>query len=146
VTMGLLYLIKDNRRALLAVLGVIAVGFLLIGVATLLHEAGQINGYSWAALIGLGGYMAYVPYNSVLFDRLMASTGFVGTAVFAIYVADSAGYTCSISVQVGKDLLAQETSRTQFLHGLSLCVSVVGMLSMAAAGVYFWSHGRRTRD
>ncbi len=145
VTMGLLYLIKDNRRALLAVLGVIAVGFLLIGAATLLHEAGQISGYSWAALIGLGGYMAYVPYNSVLFDRLMASTGFVGTAVFAIYVADSAGYTCSISVQVGKDLLAAETSRTQFLEGLSLCVSGVGMLSMAAAGLYFWLRGRREK-
>ncbi len=141
--MGLLFLIKDNRRALLAVLGVIVAGFVVIGVATLLHWAGQISGYSWAALIGLGGYMAYVPYNSVLFDRLMASTGFVGTAVFAIYVADSAGYTCSISVQVGKDLLAAQTSRLHFLESLSVFVSVVGAVSVVFAGVYFWRWGRR---
>lgn len=145
VTMGLLYLIKDNQRALLAVLGVIAAGFLMIGVATGLHAAGQISGYWWVASIGLGGYMAYVPYNSVLFERMMASTGFVGTAVFAIYVADSAGYTCSVSVQVGKDLLAAETSRAQFLQNLSVLVSLVGTASTLAAGLYFWHAGRAPR-
>lgn len=143
--MSLLYLIKDNQRALLAVLGVIATGFLVIGLATLLHAAGAISGYSWALLVGLGGYMAYVPYNSVLFDRLMASTGFVGTAVFAIYVADSAGYTCSISVQLGKDVLAPQSSRLQFLQTLSLFVSFVGTVSVVAAGLYFWRRGRRSQ-
>ena len=75
----------------------------------------------------------------------MASTGFVGTAVFAIYVADSAGYTCSITVQVGKDLLAAQTSRTQFLQSLSLFVSLVGTISMVVAGLYFWRRGRKSR-
>ncbi len=141
--MGLLYLIKNNQRAMLAALSVIVAGFITIGVATLLHTTGQISGYWWAALIGLGGYMAYVPYNSVLFDRLMASTGFVGTAVFAIYVADSAGYTCSISTQIGKDLLAPNASRAQFLQGLSAFVSIAGTLSATAAGVYFWQRAGR---
>ena len=142
LTMGLLYLIKNNQRALLAALSVIVVGFVVMGVATLLHVTGQISGYWWAALIGLGGYMAYVPYNTVLFERLIASTGFVGTAVFAIYVADSAGYTCSISMQVGKDLLAPDASRTQFLQGLSGLVSVVGAVCAIAGGFYFWRRGK----
>jgi hypothetical protein len=141
-TMCLLYLIKNNQRALLAALGVVVIGFAIIGIATLLHASGAISGYWWAALIGLGGYMAYVPYNSVLFDRLMAATGFVGTAVFAIYVADSAGYTCSIGMQVGKDLLAPSASRLQSLHNLSLVVSAIGTLSVAAAAVYFFKKGR----
>src|SRR5262249_26983083 len=84
-TMCLLYLIKNNQRALLAALSVIVLGFATIGIATLLHASGQISGYWWAASIGLGGYMAYVPYNSILFDRLMAATGLVGTAVLPIY-------------------------------------------------------------
>jgi hypothetical protein len=87
--------------------------------------------------------MAYVPYNSVLFDRLMASTGFVGTAVFAIYVADSAGYTCSISMQIAKDLLAPAISRTEFLQMLSAFVSIAGTSSAAIAGIYFWHKGRK---
>src|SRR5262245_6830125 len=56
ITMSLLYLIKNNQRALLAVLSVIVVGFATMGVATLLHATGQISAYWWAALIGLGGY------------------------------------------------------------------------------------------
>ena len=143
-TMCLLYLIKNNQRALLAALSVIVVGFATMGVATFLHATGQLSGYWWAAFIGLGSYMAYVPYNSVLFDRLMASTGFIGTAVFAIYIADSAGYTCSIGMQIGKDLLVTDTSRVQFLRNLSYFVSAAGTLSTIAAGLYFWKRGQRT--
>jgi hypothetical protein len=141
-TMSFLYLIKDNRRGLLAVLVIVATGFAIIGIATLLHLAGSISGFWWVAVIGFGGYMAYVPYNSVLFDRLMASTQFVGTAVFAIYLADSAGYTGSVITQIGKDLLATETSRTQFLQSFSLVLSVVGVVCTVAGGAYFWRQRR----
>jgi hypothetical protein len=142
--MSLLFLVKDNRRALLAVFAVIASGFILIGVATLLHASGAISGFWWMALIGLGGYMAYVPYNSVLFDRLMASTHFVGTAVFAIYVADSAGYTGNCIVQLGKDLFAAHTTRAQFLENYCLDLSLVGTLMVLAGGLYFWRTNRNT--
>jgi hypothetical protein len=135
--MSLLFLVKDNRRALLAVFFVIAAGFLLIGIATLLHARGMIDGFWWMTLIGLGGYMAYVPYNSVLFDRLMASTHFVGTAVFAIYLADSAGYTGNILTQLGKDLFATHTSRAQFLQSFSFVLSVIGTGFVIASGLYF---------
>ncbi|HEX4416154.1 MAG TPA: DUF5690 family protein, partial [Lacipirellulaceae bacterium] len=136
--MSLLFMVKDNRRALLAVFFVIAAGFVLIGIATLLHARGAIDGFWWMTLIGLGGYMAYVPYNSVLFDRLMASTHFVGTAVFAIYLADSAGYTGNIVTQLGKDLIARNTTRAQFLSAFSIVVSITGLVCMLAAGIYFW--------
>jgi hypothetical protein len=137
LSMCLLYLIKDNRRALLAVLAAVAAGFLIIGAATMLHMSGVISGFWWVALIGFGGYLAYVPYNSVLFDRLMASTHFVGTAVFCIYLADSAGYTGSCLVQLGKDLLASQTSRAEFLQYFSLVLSIVGTLSIVVGGLYF---------
>ncbi len=135
--MSLLFMVKDNRRALVAVFFVIAAGFLLIGIATLLHARGTIDGFWWITLIGLGGYMAYVPYNSVLFDRLMASTHFVGTAVFAIYLADSAGYTGSCVVQLGKDLFASQLSRAKFLQAFCFLIAVVGTVCVSAGGVYF---------
>jgi uncharacterized metal-binding protein len=138
LSMGLIYRIKDNRRGLLAILAAVAAGFITIGVATLLHMAGTITGFWWIALTGFGAYLAYVPYNSVLFDRLMASTRFVGTAVFCIYVADSAGYTASCIIQLGKDLLAANTTRTAFLQYFSLALSVVGTISILAGTQYFW--------
>ncbi len=141
-TMALLFLVKDNRRGLLVIFVAIACGFLIIGAATVLHMMGAISGFWWVASIGFGGYLAYVPYNSVLFDRLMASTQFVGTAVFCIYLADSAGYTASCITQIGKDVLFAQTSRTEFLQYFSLVLSVVGSLTVFVGGFYFWRTGR----
>ena len=89
--MALLNLIKDNRRGFIGTYIVMTAGIALLGVSTLLLDGNLINGFWWMALVGLGSYLAYVPYGSVLFERLMASTRFTGTAVFAIYLADSVG-------------------------------------------------------
>ncbi|MFO0788551.1 MAG: DUF5690 family protein [Pirellulales bacterium] len=142
VAMALLYLVKDNRRGLLAALGIIAAGFGVIGVATVLHLEGAISGFWWMALIGFGSYIAYVPYNSVLFDRLMASTHFVGTAVFAIYLADTAGYTGSVLTLLYKDRFAAHTSRAQFLETYCGVLGVVGVVTVLIGGAYFWQIGR----
>jgi hypothetical protein len=137
-TMSLLYLVKDNRLGLFAVFGVILSGMLIIGAATALLRGGLINGFWWMALVGFGAYIAYVPYNAVLFDRLMATTKFVGTAVFAMYLADSAGYTGSIALQLGKDLFAGQTSRAEFLQSYSWFLSLSGTLMLVGVGLYFW--------
>ena len=112
--MAMIYFVRDNRRGLMAVFGVIAGGLLLVGGATWLHARGQIDGFWWMTLIGLGSYLAYVPYNSVLFERLIASTRVAGTAVFAIYVADSIGYVGTVSMLLYKDFGAAASSRTSF--------------------------------
>jgi hypothetical protein len=145
-TMSLLYLVKDNRLGLFAIFGVIMAGMVTIGAATMLLRGGMINGFGWMALVGLGSYMAYVPYNAMLFDRLMASTRFVGTAVFAMYLADSAGYTGSIALQLGKDLFAGKTSRSDFLQSYSWFLSLSGTLMLAGVCLYFWRVTAASRD
>ena len=44
-----------------------------MGISTWLLDRGNISGLSWMICVGLGSYLAYVPYGSVLFDRLVAS-------------------------------------------------------------------------
>jgi hypothetical protein len=145
-TMSLLYLVKNNRHGLFAIFGVIMAGIVTIGVATAMLRGGLINGFWWMALAGLGSYMAYVPYNAMLFDRLMASTRFVGTAVFAMYLADSAGYTGSIALQLGKDLFASQTSRSEFLQGYSWFLSLSGTLMLMGVCLYFWRVTASSRE
>ena len=53
-------------------------------------------------LVGVGLYPAYVPYNCLLFDRLVALLRSVGTAVFAINLADAVGYSVSVSMVLYK--------------------------------------------
>ena len=82
VCLAALNLVKDNLRGLLAAFGLMAAGLLIMGLATLLLDVRLISGLSWMILIGFGSYLAYVPYGSVLFDRMIASMRFAGTAVF----------------------------------------------------------------
>jgi len=96
--LAMLNLIKNNLWGLIGAFGVMTSGVMLMGVGTLLFDYGMIDGLTWMILCGLGSYLAYVPYGSVLFERLIASTRAMGTAVFVIYVADSIGYIGAIVV------------------------------------------------
>jgi len=132
-----LNLIKNNRRGLMGAFAIITGGTLLLGLSSLLRQNGLINGFQWMVLVGLGAYLAYVPFGSVLFDRLIASTRSVGTAVFAIYVADALGYTGTISVMLYSDLLAGDVSRLHFFEDLTYFMSATGAVLLVAAGGYF---------
>ena len=140
--LALLNVVKDNRRGLLCAFGIMAGGVALLGVSTALLQAGWINGFWWMTLTGLGSYLAYVPYGSVLFDRLIASTRVVGTAGFAIYLADAIGYTGSVGVQLYKDLIAGSASRLGFFIQFTWFMSALGLVCLIASAAYF---ARRTR-
>ncbi len=139
--LAMLNVIKNNRLGLLGAFAIMTAGAAMMGVGTLLFDAGRIGGLTWMVLCGLGSYLAYVPYGSVLFDRLIASTRAVGTAVFAIYVADSIGYGGAISVMLSKDLLAGDVSRLDFFRYLTYFMSLLGtVLLIASCGYFMWFH------
>lgn len=144
VPLGLLFLIRHNRVGLLAALGIMLIGAALLGLATMAFQAEMISGLTWMILIGLGAYLAYVPYGSVLFDRLIACTRVTGTAVFAIYVADALGYTGSVTIYFFKDLIAGDISRLSFLIGFSYFMSILGVVLLTCSAVYFYrvSHSK----
>ena len=88
-----LVVFRERIAGLCAVFVVMLGGLVLVGLATLGLDLGWLSGQAWMVSIGLGAYMAYVPFSSFLFDRIMAATRFAGTAVFAVNVLDAAGYT-----------------------------------------------------
>lgn len=140
-SLALLNFFRDNRHALLAAMGVMIFGMAVLLAGTAALHAGWINGFWWVTLTGLGSYLAYVPYNAMLFDRLVASTRFAGTAVFAIYVADAVGYTGSVAIQLYKDLGHAASSRLQFFEQFTWVLGGLGLVTLAIAWVYF---ARRT--
>jgi len=142
IGLGALMRVKDNRKALLIMQGLMCVGALLVGLVTLGHDAGVVSHEAWMILIGLGLYLAYVPFGAMLFDRLIAATGWIGTAGFMIYVTDSIGYLGSVSLTLYKDLGASGLSWTEFLTSMSYATSVVCTVAFLFAIVYF---ARRTR-
>ena len=141
--LALLTFVKDNRRGLLGAFSIMTGGVFLLGLGTMLFEAHVINGFWWMTLTGLGSYLAYVPFGSVFFDRLIASTRAAGTAVFAIYLADAIGYTGSVGVHLFKDLAQSDISRLGFFKGYTCFMSILGMTCFVSSCVYFLRRGRR---
>jgi hypothetical protein len=78
-------------------------------------------------------YLAYVPYGCVLFDRLIAATGVVATAVFMIYVTDAFGYVGSVGVLLFKNFGHAEVGWLDFLVGFSWVTATVGGLGFLFA-------------
>ncbi len=124
---------------LLALYGVIIGGLVLMAGSTLLFQRSALGGFWWLTLLGLGGYLAYVPFGAMLFERIMAQTRFVGTAVFGIYLADSIGYCGSISTQIVRDRAFASFSRTDFLANLALLTAGLGVVLLVVSGWYFLS-------
>ncbi len=129
---------QKRLSGLVAVFTLMGLGMVLVGVATLGLDLGWFRGETWMILIGLGAYLAYVPFSSFLFDRIMAATRHAGTAVFAINLADAVGYTGSVLLQTYKDLFASDTTRLAFFRGFSYALSVGSCVALTAAGAYFY--------
>jgi phosphonate degradation associated HDIG domain protein len=142
VALALLNLIRNNRTAVVGAHVLMAAGLVLMAVATLLLDAGVLTGIGWMILVGLGSYMAYVPHDSVVFDRIIASTRVGGTAVFAIYLADAIGYTGSIGLPLVKDVLFPTVDRLAFFRAFTYLASLGGLGMLVASGVYFYRKHR----
>ncbi len=135
--MGAVMLVRDNLRALLVMHGVILAGFLLLGLSTLAFQAHLLAPLTWMVLTGAGLYMAYTPFNAMLFDRMIAFSGTVGTAGFLIYVADASGYLGSVALLVWRNFAMVELDWLGFFIASAYATSVVGAVCTVLAGLYF---------
>lgn len=136
----LIMAIRDNRRALYVMHAVMIAGVVLAGVTTLMFQRGWIGPVTWMISVGLGLYIAYVPFNCVLYDRLIAATGTVGTAGFLIYVSDAAGYFGSTSLLLAKSFGKPKLAWLSFFETVALLTAAVCTVLFVVSAVYFGAH------
>jgi len=137
MVMTSLMLIKDNRKALVMNNYIILSGFMTIGLSTLALNIGLIKPVAWMILLGLGTYLGYLPYNCLLFDRMIAAFGSAANAGFFIYIADSFGYLGSVSALIFKNLNNKELSWFSFLTTTSYGLAISGSLLIILSIWYF---------
>lgn len=143
VLVGLLFLIKENRKALFVnhLYGLVGAGILC--VSTILFRAGSIDVIVWMIANGFGLYLAYVPFNCILFDRLVASLGTVATSVFLITMADALGYLGVVAGMLYKNF-GQPGAMLPFFEILCFVVSAVIVSALIASWCYFSRKTRRS--
>lgn len=136
--MSLLVLVKNNQKALFLYHGIIIAGLGLCVGSTLLMQAGWVNPFWWVVATGTGIYMAYIPFNCLLFDRLLAAFKYIGTVGYLMYLIDSFGYLGSAGIMVFKQFgNVQALSWLQFYSNSILILLSLGVLFMMVNGVYF---------
>lgn len=124
------YAIKNNIQALLTYHGILLIGTVAIGVATMGLQLGYIDPFYWMVISGFGLYICYVPFNALFFDRFIAAFCIKGNAGFLIYLADAFGYLGSITVLIYKNFGMSELSWLHFFINGAYLLSVVGTASI----------------
>lgn len=126
---ALLILFREHINALRASLAVMAMGLLLCVLMTSLRQMGHVSPTSWMIATGIGTYLCYIPFNCVLFERIVALTKSPGNAVFAIMLFDGIGYLGSIALTLVGGMLGS-VSRLTFFDTYTWMLGIVGILAM----------------
>lgn len=141
--MATLVLVRRNIVALRLVHYAIMAGFAIGGGASALFLAGRLDGALWMQLTGLGLYMAYIPFNSIFFERLIATFRMAANVGFLIYLTDAFGYLGSVSLMVAKETLRFGIAwSTYYAWGVS-AFALVGLVSMGSSWGWFSARYRR---
>ena len=150
VGMAAVILIRDNRRALMVILGMVGAGFALLGFSTLAFQAHLISPFAWMILAGSGLYVAYNPINAVLFDRMVAVSGRAANAGFLIYVADSCGYLGSVALLLWRNFGQASLNWLQFFTLGAYVTGIVGGAATMLAALFFYrrsaGHGEKAGE
>ncbi|QUD90667.1 hypothetical protein KCG34_04605 [Phenylobacterium montanum] len=134
--------VRDNLKALMLVHGMIGFGAVLLAGSTIAQTMGLIDPLSWMILSGAGLYMAYVPYNAVLFDRMIAVTRETGNVGFLIYLSDATGYAGSVGLMLLRDFATLHADWLGFFRDAAYATAALCAVCAALSARHFLRNHR----
>jgi hypothetical protein len=81
--------------------------------------------------------MAYIPFNCILFDRMIAAFRTPANSGFLIYIADSFGYMASVGVLLYKNFGQAKLSWFNFFVYSSYILAIGGGVMAIISIIYF---------
>jgi hypothetical protein len=139
--LGFFVFIRSNRGAFIACAVLIALGGVVAGLSTGLLQQGKTSAPVWMTLTGIGLYAAYIPYQAILFERLLAHLRVAGTAAFLISLCDSYGYLSTVALYLYKTFGGVRTGWAPLLTGGGYLLATV--LPLLMLGALFLLAGKR---
>ena len=115
----------------------ILIGGITIMFSTYAFEMGFISPIKWMISVGFGLYLAYILFQSLIFERMMATFKEIGNVGFLMYVADAFGYLGSIMVMFYKHFSRLSFSWVNFFVNASYIVGMSCLLLVTASFFYF---------
>lgn len=137
ILVAIIMLIKNNALAFLANHVLIFMGMVAIGIGCWLFKQQIISSFTMMVTVGTGLYLAYVPFNSIFFERMLATFQFSGTVGFVMYVSDSFGYVGSLVTLFVKEFSSLNLNWLEFFLSTAMILSVSGSFLIACSAIYF---------
>jgi MFS family permease len=135
--MALLVTVRRNMQAFQIIHVLVLAGFITACLSSVFFFNGELNGAVWMQLTGLGLYMAYIPFNCLFFERLIAVFKTSGNAGFLMYFIDAFGYLASTAIIVIKELMRVDRNWVSFFSGGVIVFSAMGMAGIIVSLIYF---------
>lgn len=147
VPIALFMLIKTNIRILISYHILIIFSMILPALSAYLYDHKYIrSGLGMMIVTGIGLYLSYVPFNSILFDLILSTFEYKANSGFLMYICDSFGYLMSVLVLFLKNFGTPNLSWLSFFIKISYILGVLGFILMLISLIYFivkykkWSH------
>lgn len=137
VLMAMLVTVKKNMQAFRIIHSLVLAGFIIAYLSSLFFTNGELNGTAWMQLTGLGLYMAYIPFNCLFFERLIAVFKTSGNAGFLMYFIDAFGYLGSTIVIVTKEMMQLDLNWVSFYSNGVVVFSIAGIAGTVLSLIYF---------
>lgn len=134
---GCLSLIRSNIKGFWATQWLIALGILLSGTSTLLFQTGLLTPFWWILLIGMGLFLAYIPIQVALFERLIAIFKIKANAGFFIYICDAIGYLGSVGLLLYKEFFMKDLSWAKVMMRFSYVLTGTCLLFLLLSAIFF---------
>jgi len=146
IAVGLLSVIKSNRKGFLAT-NLLAIGGLgLSSIATLLFHANAIQPFWWMLLSGTGLFLAYIPFQVAMFERMIAFFRIKANAGFFVYICDAIGYLGSVILLLYKEFMMKDLSWSNMLIRFSYMQGVVSITIMVLCIAFFLNRKKQTQQ
>ena len=141
--LGMIMWVKQNLRAFMVNHVVVIIGMLILGGSSLMYQSGLLSGAAWMITLSTGIYLAYIPFNCLIFDRMLSLVNDKANAGFLIYIADAMGYAGSVGILLYRSVYDVELSWIQFLLHSSYFIAISGTLMMFGSAVFFYQKFRK---
>jgi hypothetical protein len=126
IPIGLFMMIKEYMTTLIAYHVLIACGLVMTLICTIVLDRKGVPGLPYMVATGVGLYMGYVPFNSIIFDLILAAFSYKANAGFMMYICDACGYTAAVVILFVKNFGSKHVGWLEFYIKFGYVVTVVG--------------------
>ena len=142
VVLAAVMYVRKHKQAIVLIHLMIMSGLLLAAGSTYAFQQGYLDGFVWYMVVGTGLYLAYAPYNGVLFERIIAFFRQPGNAGYFIYIADAMGYLSSVGILLWKNFGENSEKPIDFFIKVTYGTAAVGVISVTVSLAYFLTRER----